>query len=790
MSKLKITGNSNPIVGELEKYSVDDFFQKFNLHQNTISENHSSNVFDNQIKWSIWILDKGSWRKTKENDKTGATVNYTFHQKSLTRKGIKMLVEANGEKDILDITPKPANQAKIIKVDLLDADFSKPTRPFAYGDSVIARVHCVDMERFPLLVTLWEDDSPGAGHNKANTFIKSQKGTVLNGKADVEFYLDPSISWLANARLAQGDKNEGANHEYYVTAEVFEKVPIKKVASSNTNVPNPDYKPEITKPKPPSPASQKEPSKKDKKEINKSEQKVHDYHEQKVTVQNKIVFNPINPINSLMKVNMDPNWWKKKEENCGEKYCIKKGDKNELIREINIRLAGFGGNVPTDEFTDRTEKMIKQFQRDYMQVPETGKVCGNVLKAIDEFCGKWSENIVKYKCLCHASDSKVSVKDRCNGGYGIGLKDEHPGIHRSLLWSVSALKYYLSLQKKYTFYNISAGYRCWAHNKSIPRTSTNHMGKAVDIQFRVDNVAITGKDEKNIKKLESIRDSFYVKFLKAQQGWSVKDEVFRLEPIGLGKDQSYSWIHMDVTKFNNYLEDKYFVKQQKDIEGDKLVKKAFDLKLNNLCNCGGFKSNDKQKPQEKYKYKWSHSEFGNLIATNESKDNYNICNKTKGGLKIVNDVDVINTTIRDIISKQASRDIFAVGRYQLIPITLNAAIESLSLDLNSKLNAETQDKIFDEYLIKIKRPDIINYLEGDSSLNSAMYASAKEWASIGVEKGNRISDQKIKVGEKITYKKRYAKGGESYYAGDGLNKAHVTPEEIKNVLINSKNNYK
>jgi len=316
------------------------------------------------------------------------------------------------------------------------------------------------------------------------------------------------------------------------------------------------------------------------------------------------------------------------------------------------------------------------------------------------------------------------------------------------------------------------------------------LGKAVDIRFRVDNVAITGKDEKNIKKLESIRDSFYVKFLKAQQGWAVKDEVFRLEPIGLGKDQSYSWIHMDVTKFNNYLEDKYFVKQQKDIEGDKLVKKAFDLKLNNLCNCDGFKSNDKQKPQEKYKYKWSHSEFGNLIATNESKDNYNICNKTKGGLKIVNDVDVINTTIRDIISKQASRDIFAVGRYQLIPITLNAAIESLSLDLNSKLNAETQDKIFDEYLIKIKRPDIINYLEGDSSLNSAMYASAKEWASIGVEKGNRISDQKIKVGEKITYKKRYAKGGESYYAGDGLNKAHVTPEEIKNVLINSKNNYK
>jgi len=35
---------------------------------------------------------------------------------------------------------------------------------------------------------------------------------------------------------------------------------------------------------------------------------------------------------------------------------------------------------------------------------------------------------------------------------------------------------------------------------------------------------------------------------------------------------------------------------------------------------------------------------------------------------------------------------------------------------------------------------------------------------------------------------RYAKNGESYYAGDGLNKAHVTPEEIEEALIHSKNN--
>jgi hypothetical protein len=120
----------------------------------------------------------------------------------------------------------------------------------------------------------------------------------------------------------------------------------------------------------------------------------------------------------------------------------------------------------------------------------------------------------------------------------------------------------------------------------------------------------------------------------------------------------------------------------------------------------------------------------------------------------------------------------AVGRYQLIPKTLNAAISSLGLDVNQNLDKEAQDKIFDEYLISVKRPKIIAYLEGEGSVEDAMYSAAKEWASIGVEKGKKISGGKI------------ANGGESYYEGDGLNKAHITPEKIKKALIHSKNEKK
>ncbi|WP_339887634.1 PAAR-like protein [uncultured Flavobacterium sp.] len=460
---------------------------------------------------------------------------------------------------------------------------------------------------------------------------------------------------------------------------------------------------------------------------------------------------------------------------CGEKYCIKKGDKGELIREVNIRLAGFGGNVPTDEFTDRTEKMIKQFQRDYMKVTETGKICGNVLKSIDEFCNKWSEKILDYKCLCHASDSKVKIADRCSG-YGKGKANEHPGMHRTLLWGTSALRFYMSQQKVYKIVRISAGYRCWAHNNSIPRTSTNHMGKAVDINFAKDGIVITGKNQTNIPKLQKIRDNFYSKNLAVVEGWSMpnKTNKFRLEPIGTGKDQSYSWIHMDVTKFDDYLLDKFFIKDQSQIIGKGLVTIATELGLNNLCSCGGFKPNSSIRADGKFKFKYSHSDFGNLIAKVESRDDYNICNKTKGGLKIVRNVNVTNTKIKDIVKMQEDRDIFAVGRYQLIPKTFEGAIKALGLDINLNLNEETQDRIFDDYLIKIKRPKIIKYLESNGTVEDAMYSSAQEWASIGVEKGKKIS------------KNRIAEGDESYYAGDGLNKAHVTATQIKEALINSK----
>lgn len=66
-----------------------------------------------------------------------------------------------------------------------------------------------------------------------------------------------------------------------------------------------------------------------------------------------------------------------------------------------------------------------------------------------------------------------------------------------------------------------------------------------------------------------------------------------MEPIGNGKDQSYSWIHMDVTLFEpSYLTDVFFTKEQNSIIGKSVVDFANELGFKDMCACsGGFTSN-------------------------------------------------------------------------------------------------------------------------------------------------------------------------------------------------------
>lgn len=79
-------------------------------------------------------------------------------------------------------------------------------------------------------------------------------------------------------------------------------------------------------------------------------------------------------------------------------------------------------------------------------------------------------------------------------------------------------------------------------------------------------------------------------------------------------------------------------------------------------------------------------------------------------------------------------------------------------------------------MIKIKRKNIIKYLEQDGDVEDAIYDWAKEFASAGVRKGKTISKGRIAAFE-----------GSSYYQGDRLNSAHILPDKMVEALKVSKN---
>ncbi|MFI0560582.1 hypothetical protein ACH33A_23210 [Escherichia coli] len=178
---------------------------------------------------------------------------------------------------------------------------------------------------------------------------------------------------------------------------------------------------------------------------------------------------------------------------------------------------------------------------------------------------------------------------------------------------------------------------------------------------------------------------------------------------------------------------------------------------------------------------WAHSPFADLLGVVESKNDYTAYNKTWPHPNPTHSeahykTNLTSMTISQVMYAQSRFDMFATGRFQIIPSTLRSAVEELKLDVNSLYDESMQDKIFEEYLIKIKRKPIIEYLEGNGNVEDAIYAWAQEFASAGVRKGKTISKGRTAHNE-----------GVSYYSGDGLNRAHLMPDEMVKILEESKN---
>ena len=265
----------------------------------------------------------------------------------------------------------------------------------------------------------------------------------------------------------------------------------------------------------------------------------------------------------------------------GEKVSlpIKEGDVGEIVKEINIRLMGFGGGLPSNKYDKYTVKVVKQFKKDYMKQsnPDGTFVDMATIEAIDKFrdiiCFSNNTSSIFYmgelKCKCKNGCSFKDSTGRQIKRFGSKKKNEHPGIHKTLFWILRAAQFYLNLENKYIT-KISDGYRCSLRNEETGKTSTNHMGKALDLHFGTENKRTESKTDKHrisaTKQVIDIRDRIFVKKIGGHVYWTEKG--IGLEPLVFrdGSKGADSWVHCDVREIgDNFLTDDYFICKEEEI---------------------------------------------------------------------------------------------------------------------------------------------------------------------------------------------------------------------------------
>jgi len=188
------------------------------------------------------------------------------------------------------------------------------------------------------------------------------------------------------------------------------------------------------------------------------------------------------------------------------------------------------------------------------------------------------------------------------------------------------------------------------------------------------------------------------------------------------------------------------------------------------------------------------SEFFDVILKGESKT-YNDHNwYTGSGLKGY--IEGVNSNRYSLLQKPLSdytlgevkafqsrgRDsqgqLWATGRYQIIPSTLKGVQARLGLPDSTKYDAQTQDKMGVSLLTE--RSSIKNYLSGilpdtKENLEKASLEVAKIWSSVGVPYATQGS-------------KRAVSKNESYYSGGG-DRASVNTEDVQEALKKLRINY-
>ncbi len=129
--------------------------------------------------------------------------------------------------------------------------------------------------------------------------------------------------------------------------------------------------------------------------------------------------------------------------------------------------------------------------------------------------------------------------------------------------------------------------------------------------------------------------------------------------------------------------------------------------------------------------------LGTLISSGEG--GYGSYNRGRAGDANGAQIDFSQMTVGEVMRRQdlPRNDpdrLFAVGKYQMIPGTFEEAVNNLGIDRNARLTPQLQERMFADYLVDEKRPQVRAYITGETSgaqgLQGAQLALAREFASV------------------------------------------------------------
>lgn len=218
--------------------------------------------------------------------------------------------------------------------------------------------------------------------------------------------------------------------------------------------------------------------------------------------------------------------------------------------------------------------------------------------------------------------------------------------------------------------------------------------------------------------------------------------------------------------------------EDKRFDGDGV--KDFDIKLfreiASVANYTGFDAtfNDVMNTYRSFRRKRMSGKriltqkLSRVVASNEGgRRAFNRGNPADAGHDKLPEGTTVATVLQASKKKFGSKGrIWAVGRYQFIPPTLKMAIKAKVITESDIItNGAVQDRLF-YWAITTKRHQVADYIKGNGTLNNAMLALSKEWASLP----NPYT-------------------GRSYYDKNGVDKAHTPIHKVREALKLAKRVY-